>query len=159
MKLSLRLLVLTAALATVTQLSAADRWSTDETAVRMGVQSWLSLWARPTASTGDPEVKGLYATQPDATLPGVVQAAVRAGALPSAMNHPGKFAVSLEGDRAVVTFQLRPQGSASAESAGSADSRVVLTWERRSGLWQIVRESITTTPAVERVAMSAATGK
>ncbi len=143
MKLSLRPFFLIASLAAIAQLSAADRWSSDETAVRMGLNAWFSIWTRPGATAGDPEVKTLYATPPSASLPAVVQTASRAGALPSAMSQPERFAVTMQGDRAISSFTLAPQKSAGGEALADPAAQVVLTWERRSGMWQIVRETIT----------------
>ena len=139
MKLSLRASLLALALAVATPVFAADRWSSDEVAVRMGVNAWLSLWARPAATAGDPNVKTLYATQPSASLPATVQTASQAGALPSAMLPSDRVTVAMQGDRAVTTFDLDQK-------------KIALTWERRVGLWRIVQEAIT--PASERVALS-----
>jgi hypothetical protein len=143
MKLSLRTFLLVAVLATAGHLSAAERWSSDETAVRMGVNAWVSLWTRPDVGTAA-VVKTLYATPPSALLPDLLEAA---SGKPNAMNQSDKIAVDMQADRAVVKFQL--------PSAGAAGSQVVLTWERRSGLWRIVQEVITPAPAAaKRVALS-----
>jgi hypothetical protein len=63
------------------------------------------------------------------------------------MNQTDNIAVDVQGDRALVTFRL--------PSSGAAGSQVVLTWERRAGLWRIVQEAITPAPgASKRVALS-----
>jgi hypothetical protein len=155
MKLHLRPLILAAALAAVSHLSASDRWSTDETAVRMGVNAWFSVWARPTTAAGDREVKNLYATEPSAQSPALVQKASLAASLPSAMSKSRLVAVTVHGDRAVTTFLLRPNGPATNEGQATAPSQVVLTWERRSGRWRIVQEAITPVSETgERVALT-----
>lgn len=150
MKSSLRLLILAAALTLTTHGFAAERWSTDEIAIRMGVNSWLALWSRPAVAMNDRQVKDLYATQPSAALPALVQTASKAGGLPSAMNQPERIAVNVQGDRATTTFDL------AAPRGGS----IVLTWERRAGLWRIVQETL---PAISstsgQVALSESNGQ
>jgi hypothetical protein len=142
MKLNFLPLVLIAAIAITSRLSAADRWSTDETAVRMGVSAWFSLWSRPTSIPDAAGVKALYAVKPSAEIPVTLQTASRAGLLDSSQNPPAQFTVTMQGDRAVTTFRL-------------PSAHVMLTWERRAGLWQIVRESITPeAQPLERVALS-----
>jgi hypothetical protein len=144
MKSLLKVFVLAATLATSSLSFAADRWSSDEMAVRMGVNSWLTLWMRSGSAPGALELKSLYATSPSASLPAAVQAAGQSGSLPSAVGQPERVAVRMEGERAVATFDLDPQ---------QRGSQVVLTWERRAGLWRIVQETM---PAIsaERVALS-----
>jgi hypothetical protein len=144
MKLLLQAFIVVATFAATSLTFAADRWSSDEMAVRMGVNSWLALWTRPGAAPGDLQLKSLYATRPSMSLPTVVQAAGQAGSLPSAVGQPERVAVRMEGERAVTTFDLDPQ---------QRSTQVVLTWERRSGLWRIVQETIPTV-AAERVALS-----
>ena len=142
MKLSFRLLLLSASLAFATHGFAADRWSSDELAVRMGVNAWFSLWARPAATASDPNAKSLYATQPSPSLPAAVQTASQAATLPSAMQQNDRIAVALQGNRAITTVDL-------------ASQKAVLTWERRSGLWRIVQETFTpASDAAGKVALS-----
>lgn len=149
MKSFLKVFVLVATLAGTNLTFAADRWSSDEMAVRMGVNSWLSLWTRSGAAPGALELKGLYAISPSASLPAVVQTAQQAGSLPSAVSQPERVAVRMDGERAVTTFDLDPQ---------QRGTQVVLTWERRAGLWRIVQETIPAA-AAERVALSEPTRK
>ncbi len=147
MKSSLRLLLLSATLAFATHGFAAERWSSDELAVRMGVHAWFSLWTRPAATASDPKVRSLYATQPIASLPAAVQTATQAGALPSAMQKNDRVTVAIEGDRAVSTVDLVSQ-------------KAVLIWERRAGLWRIAQETITpASDAAGKVALSEPTRK
>jgi hypothetical protein len=140
MKSSLRLLLLSAMFAFAAHGVAADRWSSDEVAVRMGVNAWLSLWTRPLAASSEPGVRSLYATQPSPALAAAVQTASQTGALPSAMHQNDRVAVAMHGNRAITTVEL-------------ATRKVALTWERRSGLWRIVEESIAP-DATERIALS-----
>jgi putative heme iron utilization protein len=150
MKSLLQVFVLVATVAATNLSFAAERWSTDEVAIRMGVNSWLAVWSRPTVAVNDRQVKDLYATQPSATLPALVQKASKTGGLPSAMNQPERIAVNVQGDRATTTFDL------AAQRGGS----IVLTWERRAGLWRIVQETL---PAISstsgQVALSESNGK
>ena len=141
MKTSLRLSILAVAFAAVTSVFAADRWSSDEMAVRMGVNSWLTLWTQPTPAADS--VKSLYATRPSDELSAAVKSAPQP--LPSAIGQPGRVAVNMQGDRATTTFNLNPERR----------TLIVLTWERRDGLWRIVQETIISAlEPTERVALS-----
>lgn len=135
MKMSLRLLLLASVVAATSHLSAAERWSTDETAIRMGIRSWFALQARPVLTGSDAELKALYVSLP-----------AREGPRPTPSGQPENVAVRVEGDRATTTFQL-----------AQSTRQVVLKWERRSGLWKIVEQTVA--PTAERVALSDASGK
>lgn len=137
MKMSLRLFTLAAVLAVAPVLSAAERWSTDETAVRMGVRSWLALQAHTNPQTAPAEAKALYVSLPVAVPP------QEAGRLKTS-GQPENVAVKMQGDHAVATFQLQ-----------QPPAQVVLQWERRAGLWKIAQETVTPVSGPsEQVALS-----
>lgn len=137
MKTSLRLSFLATALAVAPHLSAADRWSPDEMAVRMGVRSWLTWQARGNPQTSSTEAKALFVSLPAAQA---LQATT--GSVPAVQ--PENVSVQLHGDRAVTSFQLQ-----------QPSAQVVLQWERRSGLWKVAQETVKPSPdSAERVALS-----
>jgi hypothetical protein len=137
MKFTLRTLLAVALLFVAVRLYGADRWSTDETAIRMGVQTWFSLWENPLAAPDAQSIKNLYAVTPSTQRPSTV---------PSGRRTPAEqVTVEVHGNRGVSTFRLPSQDAA----------LVVLTWERRDGLWRIVQETVAgTDSSSERVALS-----
>lgn len=152
MKTSFLHFLFVAAFAATTHLFAAGPGSADEIAVRMGVDAWFALWSQPAETPDAARVRALYAAENGAQIPAAIEAASRAGLIRRRASGPDNLAVTLGGDRAVTAFHLRVQESAASGENRSA--QVVLTWERRAGLWQIVHETIQPAPAAERVALS-----
>jgi len=132
----------------------AERPSTDELAIRLGVQSWFSArsWSdgefnlaklqsiyRPDLefsekSAGEPSTKrGLSAYT--AMMRPIVDRVQKLDAKPG-----GDVRVTLQGATATTTFSFQPQGTYKDGRAVTCSARVTLTWERHNGLWQIARE-------------------
>jgi hypothetical protein len=152
-KILLAVAIIAAALSvTVATSRGADRPSSDEVAVRMGVDAWFALWSQSTATPDAARVRALYAAENGTQLPTAIEAASRTGLIRSGASGPDNLAVTMGGDRAVSAFRLQVQEPSAG--GGNRSAQVVLTWERRAGLWQIVHETIQPSPAAERVALS-----
>lgn len=149
----------------------AERPSTDELAIRLGVQSWFSArsWSdgefnlaklqsiyRPDLefsekSAGDTSMKrGLSAYT--AMMQPIVERLQKLDAKPGA-----DIRVTLQGTTATTTFNFQPRGTYKDGSAVTCGARVTLTWERQNGLWQIAREE--TVPLAPVVPAELATAK
>lgn len=146
--------LLTALFVALTASAFAERPSTDELAIRLGVQSWFSArtWSngefnfaklqsiyRPDLefsekSAGDNSKKrGLSAYT--AMMQPIVERVQKLDAKPG-----DDVRVTLQGATATTTFTFQPQGTYKDGRPVTCSARVTLTWKRQNGLWQIARE-------------------
>ena len=145
---------ITALFVALTASAFGERPSTDELAIRLGVQSWFSArsWNnggfnfaklqsiyRPDLefsekSAGDTSTKrGLSAYA--AMMQPIVERVQKLDAKPG-----DDVRVTLQGATATATFSFKPQGNYKDGRPVTCGARVTLTWERQNGLWQIARE-------------------
>ncbi len=124
-----------ALLLTATSAFAAERPSTDETAIRLGVTAW-STFLKDGASSPDAESLSLFVKGSNLSARTSPTSAWLA-ASGSRTAQPTDVAVEVHGDSATVTLTLTADGA-----AAKATARVALAWQRVNGLWQIAREEV-----------------
>lgn len=149
----------------------AERPSTDELAIRLGVQSWFSARSWSNGEFNFAKLQSIY--RPDlefseksageistkrglsaytAMMQPIVERVQKLDAKPSDDVH-----VTLQGATATTTFNFQPQGTYKDGSAVTCSARVTLTWERHNGLWQIAREE--TVPLASAIPAELVTAK
>lgn len=135
----------------------AQRPSTDETAVRLGVQAWLSARSSETGRFDFSKFKALY--RPDleftdattgkvADVRGLSAYTARLQALTERVQNyaavpANDLHVSMNGKSATTSFTFRSEGYYKDGNPVTCAGRVDLTWERHDGFWQIAREETT----------------
>lgn len=143
----------------------AERPSTDELAVRLGVDAWFSARTSSTGQFDFAKLKAIYRPDVEFTDPATGNSASARGFNAYAAHlqplarqtekleaRPGgDVSISLNGSTAMSSFTFRPQGLYKDGRAITCGARVSLTWERQNGLWQIARESTTPLPLAELV--------
>jgi len=118
--------------------AAADRPSTDETAIRLGVSAWSAPWknSAPSASAGSNKLFVSRSNLIARTSPTAAWLAT----FSTWTAQPADVAVTTHGDEALATFVLHAEGTDQAGATQKAAARITLTWQRINGLWQIARE-------------------
>ncbi len=163
--------LLTALLVAFAASAFAERPSTDELAIRLGVQSWFSARSGNNGEFNFAKLQSLY--RPDfefseksagdtetasgfsaytAMLQPIVAQVQKLDSKPS-----DDLRVALQGATATTTFSFQPRGTHKNGRAVNCNSRVTLTWKRHNGLWQIAREE--TTPLAPTSPAELATAK
>lgn len=135
--MSRRLIIsaLAALLLAAANASAAERPSTDETAIRLGVTAWSAFLKDGTSS---PEAESLSLFVKGSNLSARTSpTSAWLAASGSRTAQPTDVAVDVRGDTATVTLTLITEGA-----AAKATARVALAWQRVNGLWQIAREEV-----------------
>jgi len=146
--------ILAAVFIALSAAALAERPSTDELAIRLGVQAWFSARSSRNGQFDFTRLPAIYRPDLEFTDPATGKAATARGLdaytanLRSLFEQVQKFAarpgddvsVALDGSSATSTFTFRPQGTYKDGRAITCGARVSLTWERRDGLWQIARE-------------------
>src|SRR5260221_3324513 len=134
----------------------AQRPSTDEVAIRLGVSAWFSGRTALLQAADPARLKALYLPGPEATetLTGAARTArglqeyaalwqpffESLTSLSAAPN--GDLKLSIDGDYAVTAFSFTPQGTRKDGGPQACGARVSLTWMKHNGLWQIAREEL-----------------
>jgi ketosteroid isomerase-like protein len=134
----------------------AERPSLDEMAVRIGVRDWFVLHSTNADSITVQRLKTIYRADfafsdpmsDDATQGQGLKAyaaiwqplSEKVRTLEARIDDAMKIAIS--GGKAESTFVFRPEGTYKDGRPLTCQTRVTLTWERRDGQWQIVRENL-----------------
>lgn len=163
--------LLTALFVAFTASAFAERPSTDELAIRLGVQSWFSVrsWSNgefnfaklqsiyhPDLEFSEKGARGTTTTHGFSAYTAMLQPIIERVQKLEA-NPGGDVRVTLQGTTATTTFNFQPQGTYKDGRAVTCGARVTLTWERHNGLWQIAREE--TVPLAPAVPAELATTK
>ncbi|HYR58303.1 MAG TPA: nuclear transport factor 2 family protein [Chthoniobacteraceae bacterium] len=151
-----RILTLLGAALLLNAGALAERPTTDEMAIRLGVAAWSSGRAALSQTADIAPLKALYLPDLEATekLNGAERTA-RGLAEYAALWQPffdslaslsaapvGDVKLSLDGDRALTTFSFTPQGTRKDGSPLACGASITLTWKRQNGLWRIAREEL-----------------
>lgn len=151
-----RIFVSTAvALLTAASLSFAERPSSDETALQMGVHTWLAGRNAVAGRTDLNRLQPIYSADVEATAGGATLkgwsaylAAWQPKLVELEKNHftrGGDLKLTLEKNTATTAFEVRSEGLSRAKQPVGSVAQVTLEWERRKGLWVIVRENVVPT--------------
>ena len=146
--------LLTALFVALAATAFADRPSTDELAIRLGVQSWFSARSWSNGKFNFAKLQSIYCPDLEFSEKSAGGTATKRGlSAYTAMMKPiveqvQKLAakpgddvrVTLQGATATTTFSFQPQGTYKDGRAVTCSAHVTLTWERHNGLWQIARE-------------------
>jgi hypothetical protein len=149
--------LLAALFAALTTTAFAQRPSSDELAIRLGVQSWFSARSSSVGQFDFSKLQAIYRPDVEFTNPDTGKSASARGleaytALLRPMTQdlqkldakPGDdVSVALNGSTATSSFLYRPLGLYKDGRAVTCAALVNLTWERHNGLWQIAREQTT----------------
>ncbi len=149
--------ILAAVFIALSATAFAERPSSDELAVRLGVRNWFLLHSTNTDQFGVNQLKAIYRPDVEFTDPAGGASAQGQGLLayaalwqPLAQNvhkltakFNDEMEVSVQGTKAVTTFTFRPEGIYKDGRPLTCHTRVSLTWERRDGTWKIAREELT----------------
>jgi ketosteroid isomerase-like protein len=134
----------------------AERPSTDEVAIRLGVAAWFNGRTTLPQPTNAASLKALYRPELEATenVNGASSSAHGLSeyltlwrpffdSLASVSAAPtGDLKLSIKGDHAITTFSFVPQGTYNDGTPVTCGAHVSLTWKKHDGLWQIAREEI-----------------
>jgi len=149
-------LYLFAALLALSALARAERPSSDEVAIRLGVDAWLNERTAVAPAAVPRSLKALYRSD-------LVATELLSGTLNTAQGWTGYVAlwqpffssvssfsaksgnnlkISVQGDRAVTDFSFASQGAYKDGRPLTCAANVNLTWTRTEGVWQIAREEL-----------------
>jgi ketosteroid isomerase-like protein len=149
--------ILSALLVALVTTALAERPSSDELALRLGVRDWFLLHSTSADQFGISQLKAIY--RPDVEFNAPTSGAESRGqGLPAyaalwqplaqsveklAAKFTDEMKVTVEDSKAVTTFTFRPEGTYKDGRPLTCQTRISLTWERRDGMWKIVREEFT----------------
>jgi len=150
------LLYLAAALLALSALAHAERPSSDEVALRLGVDAWLNNRAAVAPAAVSASLKMLY--RPDAVATELLSGAPKTAMgwtayvalwqpfFSSVSSFAAKPAndlkISVQGDRAVTDFSFASQGAYKDGRPLTCAAAVNLNWTRTEGVWQIAQEEL-----------------
>jgi ketosteroid isomerase-like protein len=146
--------ILTVVFIALSVTAFAERPSTDELAIRLGVQAWFSARSSSNGQFDFSKLPAIYRRDLEFTDPATGKFTTARGLdaytaiLRPLAEQVQKFeakpaddvSVALNGSIATSTFTFRPQGLYKDGRPVTCGARVSLTWERHDGLWQIARE-------------------
>lgn len=150
------LLYLAATLLALKALAHAERPSSDEVALRLGVDAWVNNRAVVAPAQVSASLKPLYRSDAVATelLSGTLKTA-QGWADYVALWQPffssvssfhvkpaNDLKISVQGDRAVTGFSFASQGAYKDGRPLTCAAAVNLTWARTEGVWQIAQEEL-----------------
>jgi ketosteroid isomerase-like protein len=149
----------------------AQRPSSDEVAIRLGVHAWFSARSSSNGQFDFTRLAAIYRPDLEFTDPATGKATSVRGLdayaaflrplveqLQKFVAKPGDdVSVALNGSTATSTFTFRPQGTYKDGRPVECASLVNLTWVRHDGLWQIAREQLA--PLAPQVPAELATAK
>jgi ketosteroid isomerase-like protein len=163
--------ILAAVFVALSATAFAERPSSDELAIRLGVREWFSARSSSTGQFNFSKLQAIYRPDLEFTDPATGKSMTTRGLvaytaiLQSLVEQVQKFeakpgddvSVALNGSNATSSFTFRPQSIYKDGRAVTCGARVSLTWERHDGLWQIAREEIA--PLAPQVPAELATAK
>jgi hypothetical protein len=144
--------VLAALLAATPVVHAVERLSSDETAIRMGVEAWLNAWSTNAERPDSRYLPKLYSADLRVSKTVPPKPAVLAPFDRWTAKRADDLMVVMRGGQATTTFTFVPEGVDQSGQPLKTRAQVILVWERRDGFWQIVRQQTT---AATGVALSA----
>lgn len=136
-------LILAAVLAVAPAVHSAERFSSDETAIRMGVEAWLNAWSTNMERPDSRYLPSLYSADLRVSKTVPPKPAVLAQFDRWTAKRADDLALALQSGRATTTFTFTPEGVDKSGQPLRVRAQVILVWERRDGLWQIARQDTT----------------
>jgi ketosteroid isomerase-like protein len=148
--------LLAALFVALTATAFAERPSLDEMAVRIGVRDWFVLHSTNADPITVQRLKMIYRVDFAFTDP-MSEAATQGQGLKAyaAIWQPlsekvrtlvakidDSMKIAVNGDQAETAFTFRPEGTYKDGRPLTCQTRVTLSWERRDGQWQIIREDL-----------------
>ena len=148
--------ILAAILIALSATAFAQRPSSDEVAIRLGVQAWFYARSSSNGQFDFTRLPAIYRPDLEFTDPVTGKATTARGLeaytailrplveqLHKFVAKPGDdVSVALNGSTAISTFTFRPQGTYKNGRPVECAALVSLIWERHDGLWQIAREQL-----------------